>query len=30
MRVDFDEYAFSGVNVDLEKSGFVERRVEEG
>ena len=29
MRVDLDENSFGGVDVDLETTGFVERRVEE-
>lgn len=30
VRVDFDENTTGGVDVDLEETGFVERRVEEG
>lgn len=28
-RVDFDEYPLGGLNVDLQQSGLVQRRVEE-
>lgn len=29
VRVDFNKHAFCGVYVDLEKAGFVQRRVKE-
>lgn len=27
MRIDFDQNAFGGVDIDLEKAGLIERRV---